>query len=431
MRSGRRALTSMPGDDASTWLGRTLRDMAVRAARAWARLAASLGGSEGEPCEQPRQRAVRIAVDARPLTTPPAGVGHYLLAALNVWSGQRPDVEFLLLAHKPLHPQAAAALRPLPNMRFHACPAALLPSNGLWWLVAAFAKRARHLGATHLWGVGGVLPPTGTRGLVTLLTVHDLVYRSLPWTMSMRARIAYGLFAGRSIRRADLIWAVSNHTAREIERYYPRRRARGMVVGSGLNPLRTQTAPTSKQISDVATQYGVGPRTLLFVGTLEPRKNLAFLLALMPRLARSSCTLLVVGGSGWGRSYLAPVVDAPGFPRESVRFCDYVPNDRLQALYHCVAFYISTSLLEGFGLPHLEAMSVGCPVIAAANSAVVEVVADGGCLVEGWNPDTWVERIEDAFERREALRSAARRNALRHSIGPACEAVTDALQHVR
>lgn len=384
-------------------------------------------------CPQPGSSAAgpgfRIAVDARSLTTRPAGVAHYLMAALNVWSAQRPEIDFLLLAHKPLHPQAAEALRQAPNIRFESCPAALMPSNGLLWLLYAFTRRARQSGATHLWGPGGVLPPTGTRGLTTLLTVHDLVFRSLPWTMSTRARIGYALFAGRSIRRADLVWAVSAFTAAEMDRYYPCRRSRRTVVGSGLNPLRTQSAASPELIADVAARYGVGAHTLLFVGTLEPRKNLAFLLSLMPRLAHSGCKLLVVGATGWGRSDLASIVEGPGFPREAVHFCDYVSDQDLQALYRCVAFYISTSLMEGFGLPHLEAMSAGCPVIAPANSAVVEVVADGGCLVSGWDAGVWIQAIEKAFGQRKALQAAARRNAERHSIALACEAAFEILQY--
>ena len=207
---------------------------------------------------RPAKRTLRIAVDARALTARPVGVGHFLMAAVNVWSQQRPEVDFMLLAHKPLHPQAAEALREAPNVRFYECPAALMPTNGLWWLLCAFARQARRLGATHLWGPIGVLPPTGTRGLITLLTVHDLVFRSLPWTMSVRSRIGYSLFASRSIRRAGLIWAVSAFTAREIERYYPRRRSERIVVGSGLNPLRAQAALTPQQIADVAARYGVG-----------------------------------------------------------------------------------------------------------------------------------------------------------------------------
>ncbi|MFZ2649346.1 MAG: glycosyltransferase family 1 protein [Burkholderiaceae bacterium] len=362
------------------------------------------------------------------MTTRPTGVGHYLMAAVNVWSEQRADVDFVLLAHKPLHPQAASALRRAANVRFDVCPTAHLPTNGLWWLARGFSKRAKSIGATHLWGAGGMLPPAGGAGLATLLTVHDLVYRSLPWTMSARSRVAHSIFAGRSIRNADVIWAVSEYTAREIERFYPHRRAKQTIIGCGLNPLRACAELTPQRLSSFTRHYGVHDRTLLFVGTTEPRKNVGFLLSLMPQLARSGCALLIVGCGGWGRSDLASIVEADNFPRESVRFCDYVPDEDLQALYRSAAFFVSASLMEGFGLPHLEAMSAGCPVIAAANSAVIEVVSAGGCLIEGWDRAHWVRSIEQAFEKRDALKSAAHHNALRHSIANACSAASAFLQ---
>ena len=371
---------------------------------------------------------MRIAIDARSLTTRPTGIGHYQMAAVNVWSAQRPDIDFVLLAHKPLHEAAAPALRRAANVRFHACPPPLLPRNGVWWFLWTFERAARRLAATHLWGAGGQLPLVRHRRTTRLLTVHDLVWRSLPGTMSLRSRLAYGLFAGPSIRTADLIWAVSHHTAHEVERHYPRRRSRGFVVGSGLNPLRVRFDPGAAELAAIAGRYRVTPRTLLFVGTLEPRKNLRFLLSLMPELARLGCDLLVVGCSGWGRSDLAATIAQPGFPRDAVRFCDYVSEPDLQGLYRVVAFFVSTSLLEGFGLPHLEAMSCGCPVIAAANSAVVEVVGRGGVLIEGWNAAEWTDRIAAAFERRDALSAAALESAQRHSIETACRAVSSALE---
>jgi glycosyltransferase involved in cell wall biosynthesis len=370
---------------------------------------------------------MRIAIDARSLTTRPTGVGHYLLGAVNVWAAQKPDIEFLLLAHKPLHPSAAPALRQASNIRFLQQPGRALGSNGFVWLLAHFAPSARELGATHLWGAGGVLPPGGARGMATLLTVHDLVYRSLPWTMSLKSRIAHGLLAGLSIRRADTIWAVSRFTATEIERYYPRRRSRRLLVGAGLNPLRQQSKPTSGQVAEVAARYGVTDKTLLFVGTTEPRKNLAFLLSLMPTLAQGGVRLLVIGCAGWGPTRVSDIIGRDDFPRDAVRFCDYVPDTDLQALYRCAAFFISTALMEGFGLPHLEAMAAGCPVIAAANSAVVEVVSDGGVLVAGWDTDRWIAAIGEAFADVQGLRTAARRNAQRHAFDSVCVEVTRAL----
>lgn len=370
---------------------------------------------------------MRIAIDARSLVSHPTGVGHYLLAAVNVWSKQQPDIEFFLLAHKPLHADAKAALRDANNVHFHVCPTSWWRSNGLWWMLVGFAACARALGATHLWGASGVLPLHGTEGIVTLLTVHDLVFRSLPHTMAIRTRIAYSLMAGHAIRNADHVWAVSHFTAGEIERYYPKRRARHILVGSGLNPWRAQSKLDASQVGAVAQKYRVNERTLLFVGTLEPRKNLAYLLKLMPRLSALGWRLIVVGCAGWGKSDLAEIVNGSNFPRNAVVFCDYVPDIELQALYRCVSFFISTALMEGFGLPHLEALASGCPVIAPANSAVVEVVGGAGQLVHGWAPDDWVAAIESAFEQRESMRLISINEAAKHDISIACFAATHAL----
>ncbi len=355
---------------------------------------------------------MKIAVDARSLSTRPTGVGQYLMAAVNVWSALHADVEFELLSHKPLHPAAREALTRSGNVRFHCRPSSVLQGNGLWWLIHRCEASARLLGADVLWGAGGLLPPLSR--MPTLLTVHDLVYRSLPGTMALRTRLAYGSLAGRSIKRADALWAVSNYTADEIRRFYPQRRAERIYVGSGLNPLRPDTP--AEGLADVKARYGVSGQTLLFVGTLEPRKNLRFLLALMPALAAQGLDLLIVGCSGWGRSDLAGIVRAPGFPAESVRFSDYVPDADLQALYRCVSLFVSTSLMEGFGLPQLEAMAEGCPVIAPNNSAMTEVVASGGTLVSGWQAQDWVEAILLTHARREQFRPAAILQAGKHSM---------------
>lgn len=367
---------------------------------------------------------MKLAIDARSLSTRPTGVGQYLMAAVNVWSDLQPDWQFELVSHKPLHAAAESAVVWRPNVRFHHAPPPRLASNGLWWLLSHFDTFARQLGADLLWGASGVLPRW--RRLPALLTVHDLVYRSLPGTMSWRSRIAYSLLTGSAIRTADWLWCVSEFTATTLAHHYPRRRCQQIVVGSGLNPVRA-AAPSAQRIEDVRQRYAIHDRTLLFVGTLEPRKNLRFLLQLMPRLAAQGFKLLVVGCAGWGKTALADELRAPDFPHEAVHFCDYVPDDDLQALYRAVALFVSTSLMEGFGLPQLEAMSAGLPVVAAANSALPEVVGQGGVLVEGWEAAVWVEAINRAWHDREMLRGKALAAAARHSMTPACAALSQRL----
>jgi glycosyltransferase involved in cell wall biosynthesis len=278
---------------------------------------------------------MRLAIDARSLSTRPTGVGQYLMAAVNVWSELRADWSFELLSHRPLHDGARAALQWRPNVRFHQKPTKRLAGNGLWWLTAGFEPAASELGADALWGASGVLP--WRRRLPALLTVHDLVYRSLPETMSWRSRIAYSLFAGPAIQEAEVIWCVSQFTAAEVRRYYPHRRSESMAIGSGLNPLRA-AQPSEDEVAAVQERYRLqdGP-TLLFVGTLEPRKNLGFLLDLMPRLAPLGFRLIVVGCSGWGRSGVAARIEARDFPRQAVHFCDYVSDAELRALYRAAS----------------------------------------------------------------------------------------------
>lgn len=371
---------------------------------------------------------MKIAVDARSLSMQPTGVGYFLLAAVNVWSELAGETEFLLLSHKPIHPQAKCLLRVAENIRFIECPAQVLPNNGLLWYVCYFAAFAKRNGARYFWGAAGMLPPLIPKSVKSLLTVHDLVYRTHPETMALRSRIAYGFLGGRAIRQADLIWAVSSFTSSQIDEYYPRRRSdMPIICGSGLNPLRSARGIPSSYVQEVALKYGVNDKTLLFVGTLEPRKNLAFLLSLMPELAKFGVRLIIVGCGGWGKSNLAELVDAPGFPSDAVHFCSYLPDEELQALYRSVAFFISTALMEGFGLPHLEAMAAGCPVIAANNSAVAEVVRGGGLLISGWDPSCWVEEIQKAFKERSVISSRTLDNANQHDMSVVCSQVQNHL----
>jgi glycosyltransferase involved in cell wall biosynthesis len=370
---------------------------------------------------------MRIVVDCRPLTSRPTGVAQYLMAAINVWSDINSSFEFILLAHKPLHPDVIGALKTSKNITYVICPAPIFKLNGLLWFIFWFPFMAIRWRGDCIWGPCGMLPPFYSKKLIGLLTVNDLVFRAMPSSMSARTRFAYGLLSGNSIKTADLIWAISNFTAKQIDHYYPKRRANHIVVGCGLNPLRTSYKNSESTLLEIKQLFEVTDRTLLFVGTLEPRKNLQFLLSLMKNLSIDGYKLLIVGCSGWGKSNVESIINDPVFPKKSVIFCDFVSDDTLQALYETVPFFISTSLMEGFGLPQLEAMAVGCPVIAAANSAVTEVVGTGGVLVEGWDTDLWCQKIRNAHKDREILSASAKVQAKKFSIEDACSEISEIL----
>ncbi len=138
-------------------------------------------------------------------------------------------------------------------------------------------------------------------------------------------------------------------------------------------------------------KYDITFPFILTVGTLEPRKNLKFLLSLMPLLAQEKFQLIIVGAKGWGNVKLNS--EANGL-LEKIKFAGFVPDEDLIKLYNTASVCVSTSLNEGFCVPLLEAMLCGCPVVASHNSGMIEVVEGGGETIKSWSTDIWVEAIE-------------------------------------
>ena len=116
----------------------------------------------------------------------------------------------------------------------------------------------------------------------------------------------------------------------------------------------------------------------------------------MPELSkRSNLQLVVIGGRGWKNSKMRDIVETEGFPRERVVFCGFVPNSDLVKLYNLARCFVSASLNDAFGMPQLEALLCGCPLVTANNSAMIEVASgkDGAVTIEGYNKQTWIDTI--------------------------------------
>jgi glycosyltransferase involved in cell wall biosynthesis len=181
--------------------------------------------------------------------------------------------------------------------------------------------------------------------------------------------------------------------------YYPDIAAKALLfTGAGINPgfLQRIAQPVVRR-NPFFERAGGRREYMLFVGTIEPRKNLAFLLRLFRELEAGKYQLVIVGDPGWGdmRRHIDEILNEKDYPAGAVHFIGYVSDDELIALYRDAAFFISTSLNEGLGLPQLEAMACGCPVIAPHNSAMIEVVQGAGLTVKGWAHRDWLVAIRD------------------------------------
>jgi alpha-1,3-rhamnosyl/mannosyltransferase len=185
------------------------------------------------------------------------------------------------------------------------------------------------------------------------------------------------------IARASHIVADSEFTRGEVIGHYGARPARVSAVPLGVAD-HFRPVP-HERCAAILAKRGLEPgRYLLALGTIEPRKNLATTIAAyagMPPALRARFPLVVSGMEGWGGALLSPAMREP-IARGEVRLTGYVPQDELPALYSGARAFVYPSLYEGFGLPPLEAMACGAPVIVSSSSSLPEVVGDAGLLVE-------------------------------------------------
>jgi glycosyltransferase involved in cell wall biosynthesis len=243
------------------------------------------------------------------------------------------------------------------------------------------------------------------RGVPTVLTVHDLIFRQTPEHHKPLNRWYLTSTMPLYCRRADHIIAVSETTRRDLIAAYHLPPEKITVIHEAADPRFQPQPPTGQD--RVRAVYGLPEQFLLYVGTIEPRKNLERLLESWAPLYRlGECPPLVIAGKrGWlSDGFFAALEASPA--RAGVILTGYVPDSDLAALYSAATAFIWPSLYEGFGLPPLEAMACGTPVLSSNASSMPEVVGDAAVLFNPGNAD----------ELRECLRSVVRSRALRRDL---------------
>lgn len=336
---------------------------------------------------------MKILVDCRTFTRNIAGTAMFLKLAIQAWAKEFPEDELLLVAPQSFKPEVENNIGSRILIKPFTFLGLRLP-NFIWFLLylpLLLFREKPDLYFTPSPAIPFILP----RKTKTLIIVHDVVNIEMGGTMEMKNKIQNILLFGRSVKKADYIWTNSNYTKEKVMQYFPKRKSTsifsGLSVDSNVFVKKNITVEKEKQLRD---KYNLGSRFLLFVGTIEPRKNLEFLLHLMPKLAeRIQVKLIVVGAKGWKESNIYRLVEENESLKTNVVFPGFVPEEDLVDLYNIADCFVSTSLNEGFGMPQLEAMMCKCPVVTAHNSAMIEVVAGRGVTVEGWQEQKWLDEI--------------------------------------
>lgn len=241
--------------------------------------------------------------------------------------------------------------------------------------------------------------PNLTAGVVT---VHDLCWLKYPQTMRWPTRMADRLLMPRALARADRIVAVSHSTAADLGRFEPGLRGRISVVHEAASPLPPAYGRERLKALGISGPY------VLHVGTQEPRKNLDRLLMAFARV-HSPHSLVMAGGRGWDRRPVRGLVQRHGLGARVIHLGG-VDDETLSALYTHADLLAMPSLYEGFGLPLLEALSAGTPVLHGATSSMPEVAGDAGFAVDATSVDSIAAGLAFLL-RDEAARAALAANA--------------------
>jgi glycosyltransferase involved in cell wall biosynthesis len=341
---------------------------------------------------------MKIAFDGVRLAKKPMGVTNIGISIINTYARLCPQHNFYILTNGALHPEVMSKLQMRENIIIVNSPLPFFGSIGFLWSIFRMNRLLKKIKpdvliAPNFFVVTWFFP----KKIKLALYVHDLVYKKYRSTMQLITRIQMQCFFEASLRRANIIWFNSAYTEQEFIQHYPGVAQRKLLfTGAGVNPgFMQRIAQPVIRTNPFYKKTGHRKDYLLFVGTVEPRKNLSFLLKLFKRLEPGRYELVIAGDPGWGnaRKHIDGILAEKDYPAQSVHFIGYVTDEELIALYRDAVLFISTSLDEGLGLPQLEAMACGCPVVAPHNSAMIEVVQGAGLTVKGWETADWQRAI--------------------------------------
>lgn len=328
---------------------------------------------------------MRVALDGQPLLTPLAGVGHYTRQLVHALARVGPSHHFYVMAPRPLR---ALTRRSVPLVEFP--EPNVEPIIAGWWssLRARVERRLRRdPGMTRgadppgdIFHATNHMFPYKIRTARTVLTIYDVTLLLFPeWHPAGRLALM-GSALGPAARRADRIITASEFSRGDILKLLPVEPEQVVVIPGGIDPI-FRLLPEAQVTADLAPLGLRAGEYLLFLGTIEPRKNLVRLLQAVQAAGPTIGPLVLAGGRGWNN---AAIRDAIGrLARDGrVRDLGYVPDALRPALYAGARTFVYPSLYEGFGLPPLEAMACGTPVLTSNVSALPEVMGDAALYVD-------------------------------------------------
>jgi glycosyltransferase involved in cell wall biosynthesis len=326
---------------------------------------------------------VRIVVDVSPLSHPRTGVGNYIRGSLLglAEAGGHDVVAFAPAGGRGKREIEASLVGVGVERSLPVVPAAHALRTA--WSRLGRPPAERLLGSFDVLHFSDWMYPPQRAGLRSTM-IHDLVPVHHPEWVHPRTRRMHGVKYRHAARTCDVVIVNSRFTGSDVAETLDVPPERIHVAYPGVDP----------EFTPVGARMELGRPYALTVATLEPRKNLATLIEAYRRLD-DRLALAVVGAAGWGEQ---PKLDAAGIVR-----LGYSPPDELPRFYRGASVFVYPSLYEGFGMPVLEAMACGVPVVASSHASLDEACGDAAVRADPGDPDAIAGAIEAALDRREEL----------------------------
>ena len=349
------------------------------------------------------KQAVKVCMDIQAALGQRAGVGRYARELL--WHlGAEAGSDEIAAFYFDFKRRGMGA--PPPGVQMRACR--WLPgrvTQNLWKRLG-FPPYDWLAGDADLYHFPNFVRPPLSKGKKSIVTIHDVSFLRMPETTEAKNLAWLSAEIHNTARKADAILTDSYFSAREIRELLNVPEDKVFPVWLGLPKWGPPPDPEAAMAA--RKSLGLENPYLLMVGTIEPRKNIPFLVEIYEKFTDFDGNLVIAGGLGWKTGpTLRAIAESPR--KDGIKLLKHLGDAQLAALYAGAAAFVYPTRYEGFGFPPLEAMSRGVPVISAKNSSLPEVLGDAAEWVEGFDAEEWARKIRKVLgdsDRMTRLRAA-------------------------
>jgi len=332
---------------------------------------------------------MRIGIDVTPLPPNPVGAGNYIIHLLRALASLKSEHEFIIFAQQG--GREMIDIPEKPNVNWVILPDKS-PGLRLLWEQIVLPGLVRNSGIELLHSLHYTRPLF--LSCASVVTFHDMTFILFPELHTRAKRIFFPMAMRLSARQADALLSVSESTRRDAMRLLHIPAEKIFTTPLGVNEEFHIISDTAI-LEACRRRYKLPEEFILFVGLLEPRKNLPLLLKAYAKLLKQMTIpmLVIVGRPGWGYKDILKQIEALKM-KDKVHFTGYVLAQDMPIVYNLAQVFVYPSIYEGFGLPPMEAMACGTPVITTNVSAMRDHVGEAGILIPSQDEESLAQAIK-------------------------------------